>query len=210
MISTPNCVPHKVLIWGSLEIPNLAKNDCLHILSSQSKEAGCLTIAIKWSGLEISQLQSGFPMQLTNFGPKFDASVIKLTSNNWSRIFLNWNPELLNAAISMSFWVQYSKLFILCRQLDEVCGTLSKNFAEGSEYFKVWKQKHCVPFYFVTQTPGSADWKGHVFKLSVVNLLQMLVDVFAPEFRNPKNMHLRNFFVILPALVCEKQATNKF
>ena len=31
----------------------------------------------------------------------------------------------------------------------------------------------------------------------------MLVDVFAPEFRNPKNMHLRNFFVILPPLVRE-------
>lgn len=29
----------------------------------------------------------------------------------------------------------------------------------------------------------------------------MLVDVFSPEFRNPKNMHLRNFFVILPPLV---------
>ena len=32
-------------------------------------------------------------------------------------------------------------------------------------------------------------------------LMQMLVDVFAPEFRNPKNIHLRNFFVILPPLV---------
>ena len=30
---------------------------------------------------------------------------------------------------------------------------------------------------------------------------QMLVEVFAPEFRNPKNMHLKNFFVILPPLV---------
>ncbi|CAG2204052.1 MRT43 [Mytilus edulis] len=29
---------------------------------------------------------------------------------------------------------------------------------------------------------------------------KMLVDVFAPEFRNTKNMHLRNFFVILPPL----------
>jgi WASH complex subunit 7 len=28
----------------------------------------------------------------------------------------------------------------------------------------------------------------------------MLVDVFAPEFRNPKNIHLRNFFIILPPL----------
>jgi WASH complex subunit 7 len=50
------------------------------------------------------------------------------------------------------------------RQLDEVISNLCKNFAEGTEYFK------------------------------------MLVDVFAPEFRNPKNIHLRNFFIILPPL----------
>lgn len=30
---------------------------------------------------------------------------------------------------------------------------------------------------------------------------RMLVDVFAPEFRNKKNMHLLNFFIIVPALV---------
>lgn len=29
----------------------------------------------------------------------------------------------------------------------------------------------------------------------------MLVDVFAPEFREKKNMHLKNFFMILPPLV---------
>lgn len=29
----------------------------------------------------------------------------------------------------------------------------------------------------------------------------MLVDVFAPEFRSPKNMHLRNFYIIVPPLV---------
>ena len=51
------------------------------------------------------------------------------------------------------------------KQLDAVISNLVKNFAEGTEYFK------------------------------------MLLDVFAPEFRNPKNMHLRNFFVILPPLV---------
>ncbi|CAE1304616.1 MRT43 [Acanthosepion pharaonis] len=50
------------------------------------------------------------------------------------------------------------------KNLDAVIGNLAKNFAEGTEYFK------------------------------------MLVDVFAPEFRNPKNMHLRNFFIILPPL----------
>ncbi|XP_056000960.1 WASH complex subunit 4-like isoform X5 [Ostrea edulis] len=50
------------------------------------------------------------------------------------------------------------------KNLDNVVGNLARNFAEGTEYFK------------------------------------MLVDVFAPEFRNPKNMHLRNFFVILPPL----------
>ncbi|CAG5126289.1 unnamed protein product, partial [Candidula unifasciata] len=50
------------------------------------------------------------------------------------------------------------------KNLDNVINNLAKNFAEGTEYFK------------------------------------MLVDVFAPEFRNSKNMHLRNFFVILPPL----------
>uniref|UniRef100_A0A8B9LYJ5 WASH complex subunit 7 n=1 Tax=Accipiter nisus TaxID=211598 RepID=A0A8B9LYJ5_9AVES len=51
------------------------------------------------------------------------------------------------------------------RQLDSVLGDLARNFAEGTEYFK------------------------------------MLVDVFAPEFRSPKNMHLRNFYIIVPPLV---------
>lgn len=52
-----------------------------------------------------------------------------------------------------------------CRQLDSVLSDLTRNFAEGTEYFK------------------------------------MLVDVFAPEFRSPKNMHLRNFYIIVPPLV---------
>ena len=51
------------------------------------------------------------------------------------------------------------------RHLDNVVDNLAKNFAEGTEYFK------------------------------------MLVDVFAMEFRSVKNMHLKNFFVILPPLV---------
>ncbi|XP_070557659.1 WASH complex subunit 4-like isoform X2 [Ptychodera flava] len=50
------------------------------------------------------------------------------------------------------------------RNLDAVINNLTKNFAEGTEYFK------------------------------------MLVDVFSSEFRNPKNMHLRNFYMILPPL----------
>uniref|UniRef100_A0A8C3LKV3 WASH complex subunit 4 n=1 Tax=Chrysolophus pictus TaxID=9089 RepID=A0A8C3LKV3_CHRPC len=50
------------------------------------------------------------------------------------------------------------------RQLDSVLSDLTRNFAEGTEYFK------------------------------------MLVDVFAPEFRSPKNMHLRNFYIIVPPL----------
>ncbi|CAH1784090.1 unnamed protein product, partial [Owenia fusiformis] len=50
------------------------------------------------------------------------------------------------------------------KTLDDVISNLSKNFAEGTEYFK------------------------------------MLVDVFAPEFRKSQNMHLRNFFAILPPL----------
>ncbi|CAM9441528.1 WASH complex subunit 4 isoform X1 [Lampetra fluviatilis] len=50
------------------------------------------------------------------------------------------------------------------KHLDAVLGTLTRNFAEGTEYFK------------------------------------MLVDVFAPEFRSSKNMHLRNFYIIVPPL----------
>ncbi|XP_048356544.1 LOW QUALITY PROTEIN: WASH complex subunit 4 [Sphaerodactylus townsendi] len=50
------------------------------------------------------------------------------------------------------------------RQLDFVLSDLTRNSAEGTEYFK------------------------------------MLVDVFAPEFRSPKNMHLRNFYIIVPPL----------
>ncbi|EMP29886.1 WASH complex subunit 7 [Chelonia mydas] len=49
-------------------------------------------------------------------------------------------------------------------QLDSVLTDLTRNSAEGTEYFK------------------------------------MLVDVFAPEFRSPKNMHLRNFYIIVPPL----------
>ena len=28
----------------------------------------------------------------------------------------------------------------------------------------------------------------------------MLVNVFAPEMRNPSNLHLRDFYIIIPAL----------
>lgn len=31
--------------------------------------------------------------------------------------------------------------------------------------------------------------------------LQLLVDVFVPQFRDVKNMHLRNFYIIIPPLV---------
>ncbi|PKU28908.1 wash complex subunit hypothetical protein [Limosa lapponica baueri] len=54
------------------------------------------------------------------------------------------------------------------RQLDSVLSDLTRNFAEGTEYFK------------------------------------MLVDVFAPEFRSPKNMHLRNFYIIVPPLLLDQ------
>ncbi|XP_066997257.2 WASH complex subunit 4 isoform X3 [Anabrus simplex] len=50
------------------------------------------------------------------------------------------------------------------QRLDQVILNLSRNFAEGTEYFK------------------------------------LLVDVFSPVFRDPKNMHLRNFHMIVPPL----------
>jgi WASH complex subunit 7 len=54
---------------------------------------------------------------------------------------------------------------MFCRLFDSVVGNLAKNFAEGTEYFK------------------------------------LLVDVFSPVFRNPKNRHLQNFYMIVPPLV---------
>jgi WASH complex subunit 7 len=48
--------------------------------------------------------------------------------------------------------------------LDQAIDCLAKNFAEGTEYFK------------------------------------MLVSVFADEFRNEENMHLKNFYIIIPPL----------
>jgi hypothetical protein len=32
---------------------------------------------------------------------------------------------------------------------------------------------------------------------------KILVDVFSNEFRGKKNLHLKNFYVIVPALVCK-------
>ncbi|XP_015922482.2 WASH complex subunit 4 [Parasteatoda tepidariorum] len=49
-------------------------------------------------------------------------------------------------------------------KLDSVISNLSKNFSEGTQYFK------------------------------------LLVDAFGPAFRDPKNGHMRNFFVIVPPL----------
>eukprot|EP01113_Clastostelium_recurvatum_P020853 TRINITY_DN2468_c0_g1_i2.p1 TRINITY_DN2468_c0_g1~~TRINITY_DN2468_c0_g1_i2.p1 ORF type:complete len:1156 (+),score=429.18 TRINITY_DN2468_c0_g1_i2:487-3468(+) len=51
------------------------------------------------------------------------------------------------------------------KNLDTAIDSLAKNFAEGTEYFK------------------------------------MLVQVFAEQFRNPANQHLRNFYVIVPPLM---------
>ena len=31
--------------------------------------------------------------------------------------------------------------------------------------------------------------------------IQLLVDVFSPVFRNPKNRHLQNFYMVVPPLV---------
>ena len=62
-------------------------------------------------------------------------------------------------------------------QFDSCVGTLAKNAAEGSDYFR------------------------------------LLVDVFAPEFRNKKNMHLLNFYAIIPPLVtffCGKNFSKYF
>ena len=42
---------------------------------------------------------------------------------------------------------------------------------------------------------------GNIVVFLFCFLLKMLVDVFAPEFKSPKNIHLKNFFIILAPLV---------
>ncbi|CAI8002431.1 WASH complex subunit 4 [Geodia barretti] len=66
--------------------------------------------------------------------------------------------EMVQKADMPSEAVTASKIF------DSVVGNLAKNFAEGTEYFK------------------------------------LLVDVFSPVFRNPKNRHLQNFYMVVPPL----------
>ncbi|OXB69309.1 hypothetical protein ASZ78_015709 [Callipepla squamata] len=74
------------------------------------------------------------------------------------------SEETQKAASSVNITQKYLLEAEKMKQLDSVLGDLTRNFAEGTEYFK------------------------------------MLVDVFAPEFRSPKNMHLRNFYIIVPPL----------
>lgn len=54
--------------------------------------------------------------------------------------------------------------FYFLRNLDSVIGNLSKNFAEGTEYFS------------------------------------LLVSVFSEQFRSEQNLHLKNFYAIVPPL----------
>ncbi|XP_013187252.1 WASH complex subunit 4 [Amyelois transitella] len=59
---------------------------------------------------------------------------------------------------------------------------------------------------FGPKTIDAAENLDHNINLLITNFIQgteyfkLLVDVFAPVFRNPKNVHLKNFFVIVPPL----------
>lgn len=56
------------------------------------------------------------------------------------------------------------------------------------------------------KTLQSADYLDHNINDLITNFIQgteyfkLLVDVFAPVFRNPKNIHLKNFYIIVPPL----------
>lgn len=59
---------------------------------------------------------------------------------------------------------------------------------------------------FGPETMQAAENLDHNINCLITNFLQgteyfkLLVDVFAPVFRNPKNVHLKNFFIIVPPL----------
>ncbi|KAG6462841.1 hypothetical protein O3G_MSEX013499 [Manduca sexta] len=73
---------------------------------------------------------------------------------------------------------------------------------EDVESFKELCEEDCLGL----QTVQSAENLDHNINNLISNFIQgteyfkLLVDVFAPVFRNPKNVHLRNFFIIVPPL----------
>ena len=61
---------------------------------------------------------------------------------------------------------------------------------------------HTTLFTSSISTPHHSPLHLHTTPLtSSISTPQLLVDVFAPVFRTPKNRHLQNFYMIVPPLV---------
>lgn len=90
----------------------------------------------------------------------------------------------LDVIPSFSDFIESARLSEQCvvaaRNLDAVITNLSHNFAEGTEYFDV--RRHAA---ILLAVPRFA-----LLRLTL-DALQELVKVFAPEFCNPKNLHLK-------------------
>lgn len=59
----------------------------------------------------------------------------------------------------------------------------------------------CTPFSFFPSVLDSVLGDLTSNSAEGTEYFKMLVAVFAPEFRSAKNMHLRNFYMIVPPLV---------
>ena len=95
---------------------------------------------------------------------------------------------------------QQNKLYtFIFRNLDAAIDNLAKNFAGATEYFKVIYYKVSINNHTFLSFLELTQFYLIYLRCSIY--LQLLVDVFAPEFRDSKNMHLRNFYVIVPPLV---------
>lgn len=107
------------------------------------------------------------------------------------------------------------------RNVDSVVQSLVRNFAEGTEYFKVTEGVACklsmfilfllrtgerekereAQFYTLIIERPSDQYPPLTPRSTQFRSFQMLVDVFAKEFRADKNAHLKSFHVIVPPLV---------
>ena len=83
--------------------------------------------------------------------------------------------------------------------VDAAVDNLTKTFTATTDYFQVRARSK-------GRLKASSRWPGHIRSLLIRAFVegyvrkQLLVDVFSKEFRDAKNMHLKNFYIIAPAL----------
>ena len=96
--------------------------------------------------------------------------------------------------------VQRVLLLWCLSNVDAAVDNLTKTFTATTDYFQVRGRSK-------GRSKARSRWPGHIRSLFIGacvcqlgRVQQLLVDVFSKEFRDAKNMHLKNFYIIAPAL----------